>query len=88
MAREAARWGVDAVICGHIHRAELRRIGGVLYANDGDWVESCTALVETLEGELQMLEWKAGRARVLASEPPARRVPRPRVEAEAFGLLF
>ena len=72
VALEAARWGVDAVICGHIHKAEMRRIGGVLYANDGDWVESCTALVESFEGELTLVAWDGGRARVLASEPPAR----------------
>ena len=44
-ARRAAR-GVDGVVCGHIHHAEIRQIGGVLYLNDGDWVESCSALVE------------------------------------------
>ena len=47
MADEARRRGVDGVICGHIHKAEMREIDGVLYFNDGDWVESCTALVET-----------------------------------------
>jgi hypothetical protein len=45
------------VICGHIHQAEMRVIGGALYANDGDWVESCTALVEHFDGRLEILRW-------------------------------
>lgn len=57
VVREAALYRVDGVVCGHIHKAELREIDGLLYCNDGDWVESCTALVETLEGELEILHW-------------------------------
>jgi len=57
LATEAARRGVDGVICGHIHKAEMRRIGDILYCNDGDWVESCTALVEHLDGSLEILHW-------------------------------
>lgn len=49
--------GYDGVICGHIHTPEIRQIGSVLYMNDGDWVESCTALVETLEGEFKLIHW-------------------------------
>jgi UDP-2,3-diacylglucosamine pyrophosphatase LpxH len=60
VAREAAIHKVDGVVCGHIHKAELREIDGLLYCNDGDWVESCTALVETLEGELEILHWTDG----------------------------
>jgi UDP-2,3-diacylglucosamine pyrophosphatase LpxH len=45
------------VICGHIHKAEIRDIDGVLYCNDGDWVESCTALVEHWDGRLEILTW-------------------------------
>ena len=48
----------DGVICGHIHKAEIKKIDGTLYLNCGDWVESCTALVETLEGEWKIIEWK------------------------------
>jgi UDP-2,3-diacylglucosamine pyrophosphatase LpxH len=59
VAEAAARRGVDGVVCGHIHKAELRTIGPVLYANDGDWVESCTALVEHRDGRLEILEWAA-----------------------------
>ena len=46
VAREAHRRGADGVVCGHIHHAEMRMVDGVLYCNDGDWVESLTALVE------------------------------------------
>ena len=58
LAQEARRRGVDGVVCGHIHKAEIRQIGDVLYCNDGDWVESLTALVETEQGELAILHWK------------------------------
>ncbi|MBI1776624.1 MAG: UDP-2,3-diacylglucosamine diphosphatase [Proteobacteria bacterium] len=57
LADEARRRGLDGVVCGHIHKAEIRDIGGVLYCNDGDWVESCTALVEHLDGSLAILDW-------------------------------
>ncbi|QAZ38775.1 UDP-2,3-diacylglucosamine hydrolase [Methylibium sp. Pch-M] len=57
VAREARRRGVQGVVCGHIHHAELRDIDGILYANDGDWVESLTALVEHLDGRLEILDW-------------------------------
>ena len=57
IADEARRQGVDGVVCGHIHHAEIRTIDGILYANDGDWVESCTALVEAEDGRLSVLRW-------------------------------
>jgi UDP-2,3-diacylglucosamine pyrophosphatase LpxH len=57
VADEARRRGVDGVICGHIHKAEMRDIQGITYVNDGDWVESCTALVEHMDGRLEILEW-------------------------------
>jgi UDP-2,3-diacylglucosamine pyrophosphatase LpxH len=53
----ARRASADGVICGHIHHAADRDIGGVHYLNCGDWVESCTALVETETGELRVLHW-------------------------------
>jgi UDP-2,3-diacylglucosamine pyrophosphatase LpxH len=59
VAREARRRGADGVVCGHIHHAELRDIDGVLYANDGDWVESLTALIEHPDGRLEILDWTA-----------------------------
>ncbi len=57
VAREARRRGVHGVVCGHIHHAEMRDIDGVLYANDGDWVESLTALVEHADGRLEIIDW-------------------------------
>lgn len=57
VAHEAARLGVDGVVCGHIHTAEERRFGDVAYYNDGDWVESCTALVEHRDGRMEILHW-------------------------------
>jgi UDP-2,3-diacylglucosamine pyrophosphatase LpxH len=59
VAQEARRRGHDGVVCGHIHRAEMRDIGGVLYCNDGDWVESRTALVEHHDGRLELVQWGA-----------------------------
>lgn len=53
----AKRRNLDGVICGHIHKAEMREIEGILYCNDGDWVESCTALVEHFDGRLELLRW-------------------------------
>ena len=61
VAREARRRGVHGVVCGHIHHAEMRMIDGVLYANDGDWVESLTALVEHADGRLEIIDWTAWR---------------------------
>jgi len=59
VAREARKRGVNGVVCGHIHHAEMRDIDGILYANDGDWVESLTALVEHADGRLEILDWSA-----------------------------
>ena len=56
-ALHAARFGYDGVVCGHIHRANLRDIAGTLYGNTGDWVESCTALIENPHGQLELLRW-------------------------------
>ena len=58
MAAEARRRGCSGVVCGHIHKAEIRSIDGTLYCNDGDWVESLTALVETFDGDLQLIHWR------------------------------
>jgi len=57
MTREARRRGCEGVVCGHIHKAEATEIDGILYYNDGDWVESLTALAETREGELKLIHW-------------------------------
>ena len=57
VAQAARAFGHDGVVCGHIHRAEMRDINGILYCNDGDWVESRSALVEHLDGRLELVYW-------------------------------
>ena len=57
VAHAAGSRGVDGVVCGHIHTAEARLIAGTAYYNDGDWVESCTALVEHHDGRIELLHW-------------------------------
>jgi UDP-2,3-diacylglucosamine pyrophosphatase LpxH len=57
VARAAHLRGVDGVVCGHIHKAEIKTIDGIVYCNDGDWVESCTALIEDARGRLEIVEW-------------------------------
>ena len=61
VAAEARRRGHHGVVCGHIHRAEMRTIDGTLYCNDGDWVESLTALVEHHDGRLELVAWAQSR---------------------------
>ena len=61
MAREAARYGIDGVICGHIHHAEISRIHNLQYCNCGDWVESCTALAEDRQGQISLVRWADAR---------------------------
>jgi len=58
MTEEARRRGCDGVVCGHIHKAQMREINGILYCNDGDWVESLTALAEDFDGKLQLIHWR------------------------------
>ena len=69
VAKEAGARGVDGVIAGHIHTAEIREFDGVTYYNDGDWVEGCTALVEHFDGRMEILHW--------ADEIAARSAPEP-----------
>lgn len=57
LAQHAQHKGYDGIICGHIHKAEIKMIDGIEYKNSGDWVESCTALVETLDGEWEIINW-------------------------------
>ncbi|WP_050468443.1 UDP-2,3-diacylglucosamine diphosphatase [Herbaspirillum chlorophenolicum] len=75
LADEARKKGLDGVICGHIHKPEIRDIGGVTYCNDGDWVESLSALVEEPSGELRLVSWqeimqlkKAGKTKAAAKD--------------------
>lgn len=71
LAGEARRRGLQGVICGHIHHAEMRNVGGVLYVNDGDWVESCTALVEHQDGRFELLDWSRRAAAMTRKPLPA-----------------
>ncbi len=72
VAAEARQRGYQGVVCGHIHRPEMRVIDGTLYCNDGDWVESLSALVEHFDGRLELVHWPA-QATV---EPPRRETAR------------
>lgn len=76
VAAEVRKRGLDGVVCGHIHHAEIRDINGVLYCNDGDWVESCTALVESWEGELSIVQW-INPAAADTWQPSAASLPQP-----------
>ena len=57
VARETAKRKLDGVVCGHIHHAEMKTINGIRYYNCGDWVESCTASVEDMAGNLDIVTW-------------------------------
>src|SRR5262249_25163244 len=48
----------DGIVCGHMHSASARMVSGVQYYNCGDWVESCTALVERFDGSIEILDWR------------------------------
>jgi UDP-2,3-diacylglucosamine pyrophosphatase LpxH len=64
LAAEAHRRDVDGVICGHIHHAVSRSIAGMCYINCGDWVESCTAVIEHFDGAMEIARWAAAGASV------------------------
>lgn len=57
IVKEAEKADVQGVICGHIHHAEMKQYGDIIYMNDGDWVESCTALVEHFDGTWEIIYW-------------------------------
>ncbi len=73
LARTAREHAVDGVVCGHIHSATIHEDFGLTYVNCGDWVESCTAIVEHDDGQMEIIEW----ANLRAPE-----VLRPQVESE------
>ena len=75
LADVARRSGVEGVICGHIHHAANRQVGGIHYLNCGDWVESCTALVETMSGDMQILYWNEAIKERQLQEAPDRAIP-------------
>jgi UDP-2,3-diacylglucosamine pyrophosphatase LpxH len=75
LANYCKKRGFDGVICGHIHHAEIKEINGVTYMNDGDWVESCTALVEHWDGKWEIITWtqeKDNVANDISSSTPQR----------------
>jgi UDP-2,3-diacylglucosamine pyrophosphatase LpxH len=65
--------GANGVVCGHIHSAEIRQIGDVTYYNDGDWVESCTALVEYPDGRMEIIDWAGHKAREAEQQKASRK---------------
>lgn len=69
--------GLDGVVCGHIHSAAIKDIDGVLYINCGDWVDSCTAIVEHLDGRLELIEWRHDQviAELLQQQPASEIFP-------------
>jgi UDP-2,3-diacylglucosamine pyrophosphatase LpxH len=69
VARHARERGMNGVICGHIHAAAIREVDGIRYLNCGDWVDSCTGIVEHLDGSMELVHWAQGPA------SPARREP-------------
>jgi UDP-2,3-diacylglucosamine pyrophosphatase LpxH len=60
VAHNVRQLGLDGVICGHIHSAVIRQLDGIAYINCGDWVDSCTAIVEHHDGRLELIEWRHG----------------------------
>ena len=77
---EGRRHDVDGVICGHIHTAAVRDLGGFAYVNTGDWVESCTAVVEHESGRIELVEWHREK-KTLAPPPIPASLPAPRQRA-------
>lgn len=53
----AKKKGADGIICGHIHQPDVRIIDGILYCNDGDWIENCTLLAESADGSIELIYW-------------------------------
>ncbi len=75
LIKEAKGRGFDGVVCGHIHKAQTREVDGILYCNDGDWVESRTALVEHLDGRLEIITWIPENVRKTTSSRAKQAVP-------------
>jgi UDP-2,3-diacylglucosamine pyrophosphatase LpxH len=71
LAQEAKSRDMDGVICGHIHHAEMRMIGDTRYFNTGDWVETCSALVEHHDGRFELIDWPTASRMSVAAVPSA-----------------
>jgi UDP-2,3-diacylglucosamine pyrophosphatase LpxH len=91
IVREAMLHGADGVICGHVHTPQMRHIGGIHYCNDGDWVESCTALVEHFDGRLEIIDWPSLQLTLgissLGEEAPISEAAAEPLDRAAAGLL-
>jgi UDP-2,3-diacylglucosamine pyrophosphatase LpxH len=90
--RYARERGVDGVICGHIHCATIREESDITYINCGDWVDSCTAIVEHHNGAMELVHWEHAAAKVVrlapaAGEAPAGAAPRPAIAARTSRAL-
>ena len=73
---EAKKQAVDGIICGHIHHPAVKVVDGILYCNDGDWIESCTALVENSSGRIELLHWSETQ-KVIHSADISKLTPKP-----------
>lgn len=82
LAAEARRADLDGVICGHIHHAQSRDIDGVHYLNTGDWVESCTALVEHQDGRMEIIDWAEQSAMMSREAPPLQAAPQEALQVQ------
>ena len=78
LATYCKKRGYDGVICGHIHHAEIKEIDGIMYMNDGDWVESMTALVEHHDGRWEIVIWTKETDDVVADVDGSSREQSPR----------
>ncbi len=79
---DARQRGLDGIVCGHIHRADLREVDGLVYANDGDWVESLSAVAEDAEGNLRLIEYNGRERSCLPSRGPRLRLVPLRVDGD------
>ena len=75
--------GMDGIICGHIHWATIKDMNGTLYINCGDWVDSCTAIVEHMDGQLELVQW-GGRKATVSDDRPAHEHGDPVFNEEGF----
>ncbi|MFZ1091603.1 MAG: UDP-2,3-diacylglucosamine diphosphatase [Xanthobacteraceae bacterium] len=85
LAGEARRRGVKGVICGHIHHAVVRRQGSFSYINCGDWIESCTAVIEHFDGSFELIKWVAPGRSLVLPDIPAVRAHAPAAPERAIG---
>lgn len=84
IVKEAAKAGVQGVICGHIHHAEIKKYDDIIYMNDGDWVESCTALVEHFDGTWEILHWSDIIAQQAAKSSKRNSFKKPRLNSMSW----